>query len=721
MLVLLALFHVCMYVMSSSSKGRSVMIPVDFTVVGNEAIAKSIDYAGDIIDLVIPDYYTVNSDHSQEIPITKIAPNFGLNCTITGNLVLGKYIREIGDFAYSKQNIMSVTFGSHISYIGKGAFERCLLLRNVTFPSGVDTIGEYSFYQCLRLTSINLEGAKYIMMYSFYECSRLMMVNLSNSVEIHSFAFCRTSLISIGKECYNLQLIGSYAFFNCASLSSLPSFNKTIIIEASAFQDCHSLPTQLIIDWEYVNPIIPGCKSIITIRFTTNVRYIGRGFLDHCSSAKLLIFDDNPNASAYLEFGKGAFALSTSLQTLNIPIQLKSIGGYAFFKCFNLEINLTIPPGVESIGEHSFNGCKSIYFVNISHCNNWKEIPDYCFHRCESMKCTMVLPQNIIRIGIAAFCASGIINSLIIPDSVTSIDSKAFADCKSLTGYIQFSNNLVSIGDYAFANCPSIKCRLVFPKSLKYIGDGAFANDIGLKDELYIHSNYIRIGKEAFYGCSGLSRVSFEDPKSSTDFGERVFFQTYLDCTSNLPKSCRNNNDNQSCIEFINEAWYGHECTTRNVVHTGYLLACSCFLSWIVLIFGALCNIFEKCGCCIGIQTVIWDCWRSCNCSCDSEGLKNYKQEVEFYCKTYKSHENNNLKSERNNIENKLYSIYEGCKVPNNDKKKAERIADFYAHKYLGLPKKIPIELKKHDSVEKIPDKPLSDNNNASYTESATV
>ena len=62
--------------------------------------------------------------------------------------------------------------------------------------------------------------------------------------------------------------------------------------------------------------------------------------------------------------------------------------------------------------------------------------------------------------------------SVTIPDSVTMIDSSAFARCESLTS-VKLSDSLEELGDYAFGYCTSLT-NIMLPNSVTSIKDSAF-------------------------------------------------------------------------------------------------------------------------------------------------------------------------------------------------------------------------------------------------------
>jgi hypothetical protein len=82
--------------------------------------------------------------------------------------------------------------------------------------------------------------------------------------------------------------------------------------------------------------------------------------------------------------------------------------------------------------------------------------------------------KTVVGIGATAFLGANI-TSVTIPNSVTNIDSHAFASCLSLTN-VTLSTNLLSIGQQAFSECPSLRAFAI-PASVLDAGNLTFWHD----------------------------------------------------------------------------------------------------------------------------------------------------------------------------------------------------------------------------------------------------
>ena len=100
-------------------------------------------------------------------------------------------------------------------------------------------------------------------------------------------------------------------------------------------------------------------------------------------------------------------------------------------------------------------------------------IPTRAFYNCKNLTGNLVLPNSVTTIGEQAFSGCfGFTGDLIIPNSVTTIRKRAFYGCSGFTGSLTLPNSVTTIESSAFYNCKGFTGDLSLPKSLEVVGTG---------------------------------------------------------------------------------------------------------------------------------------------------------------------------------------------------------------------------------------------------------
>ena len=122
-------------------------------------------------------------------------------------------------------------------------------------------------------------------------------------------------------------------------------------------------------------------------------------------------------------------------------------------------------------------------------------------HNVVNGECVIAFDAPITKIPAQAFAKSKIKGSLTIPNSVTTIEREAFANCTELKGSLTLSNSLKTIGNKAFYMCNSLNGSLTIPNTVTTIGISAFENCTGFNGNLTIPNSVTTIGESAFRNC----------------------------------------------------------------------------------------------------------------------------------------------------------------------------------------------------------------------------
>ena len=238
--------------------------------------------------------------------------------------------------------------------------------------------------------------------------------------------------------------------------------------------------------------------------------------------------------------GDGAFDGCTLLESIDIPDSVTSIGKVAFSSCTSLE-SITIPNSVTSIDEAAFSYCTSLESIDIP--DSVTSIGFGAFAGCTLLE-SVEIPDSVTSIGDCVFQDCSSLTSVTIGDSVTSIGEKAFLDCTSLTSVTFGNNNLLeNIGAIAFAGCTLLE-SVEIPNSVTSIGGWVFNGCTSL-ESIVIPDSVTSIGSGAFAGCTSLESITLpfvgatKDGTSNTHFGYIFGASSYSDNNSKVPASLK--------------------------------------------------------------------------------------------------------------------------------------------------------------------------------------
>ena len=392
--------------------------------------------------------------------------------------------------------------------------------------NGIDTVGlvDRMFENNIKLVTAPKipDSVIRISDYAFNGCINLTNLTIPYGVEhIGCCAFSNTNLTDIYIPD---SVIGTDdgVFQNCRKLVSVTIPDHWTYINSNLFSGCSSLK-KIIIPSSATSikfKAFSGCTNLTEIVIPNSVVSIEAGAFNSCNNLKKITLPfigeyDGANNTGYFGYIFGAESYSANRN--NVPQSLKevviTIGTHiemgAFSGCNSLE-KITIPASVTSIGEYVFEGCDGLIDVTIDENN----AVYYSSGNCIITKATKslcygfnnsIIPNNIINIGDRAFyCTS--LESITIPDSVTSIGHYAFYNCDNLTSVV-IPDSVTSIGWFAFSGCTSLT-SITIPDSITSIDDQVFLDCTRLTS-IAIPNSVTSIGNRTFYNCSNLADITF--------------------------------------------------------------------------------------------------------------------------------------------------------------------------------------------------------------------
>jgi hypothetical protein len=352
------------------------------------------------------------------------------------------------------------TIPSNVKHISSSAFENCYNLTSVSFPNSLISIGSYAFSYCSGISGnlIFPNNLKKIETGAFYGCA-----NINGYVSIPA----------------SLTDIGTYVFFKSNNISSFQVntgnpdyaslddvlFSKnmdTLFICPPTKKGNYTLPTtvKLIGSYAFYN-----CTSLTgNINIPALTDYIGYYSFYGCTGISSFSANENNNWFATengVLYSKNRDRLlccpSTFTGTFEIPSAVIYIDPGAFSNCTGITGKITLPKNLNSIGSYAFYNCLSLEGFDVQTENPTYSATDGILYNKQA---DTLLICPVYKAG-----------TLVLPASVRHIGLLAFDGCALLT-QVYFPSGLKSIGYSAFSNCIKMN-RLIFPQ-LDFIGGGAF-------------------------------------------------------------------------------------------------------------------------------------------------------------------------------------------------------------------------------------------------------
>ena len=290
-------------------------------------------------------------------------------------------------------------------------------------------------------------------------------------------------------------------------------------------------------DFKTMRDDMPNLKEI-DLSGVTVVEYTG---IEGTSWGTVYPANEIPD-DAFFNAAKGSSKIS--LTSFIFPSAVTSIGASAFSGCLSLMVSL--PPSVISINVAAFNRCSYITVDNGN--QNYSSIDGVLFNKNQTRFIQCIpsksgnynIPNSVISIGYAAFYGCNSLTSIIVPESVlsieigalsgstgmiivdennlnySSVDGVLFDKSKSTliqcttskTGTYTIPSSVTTIGDYAFCLCYNLT-SVNLPMSVTTIGELAFTNCVSLTS-INIPSSITYIRTWAFFSCENLDSITVE-------------------------------------------------------------------------------------------------------------------------------------------------------------------------------------------------------------------
>ena len=385
-----------------------------------------------------------------------------------------------------------------VTTINERALLYCDILETITIPDSITSIKARAFSDCTSLKTITMpsSGVKEIANWAFEGCTSLEPITIPSTVETFGYAVFQkcTSLKSltipksVTKIGYDGSSVGVLFYGNTPIETLIVEDGNTVYTSRNGLgEECNA-----IIDIS-MNKLIQGCK---TTTIPGTVTSIGDSAFCWCESLESIVI---PNSVETI--GDYAFYQCASLETIDLPDSVTKIEDSVFGGCTALR-SITIPKNVNKLGANLFRDCTSLESIAVDENNTY-----FTSRNSSGEECNVIMdlsknvkygfknstiPDNAKVISDGAF-ATQELEAITIPDSVTTIESRAFTDCTLLENVtISNSSALNAIGMFAFYKCTSLK-------------------------SIFIPSGVTKIDSYAFQDCSSLESMVVDSANTTYD------------------------------------------------------------------------------------------------------------------------------------------------------------------------------------------------------------
>ena len=271
-------------------------------------------------------------------------------------------------------------------------------MTSLSLPSSITSIEEGSFSVSRKISNITVDTNN-----KYYHVKDNCLIETATNKLIVAWG--------IPTIPNHVTSIASYAFINCADLTTITIPKSVTTINSNAFNGCANLQSVIFEENSQLSNlagyVFSGCSSLSLINLPNSLTTIGNYGFSGCSN----------------------------LSEINLPSNLTTLGNNVFSSCTSLTA-IVIPRQVSSIGTGIFLACSNLTSIVVDENNTVYHLKDNCLIETATNKLIFAGPASTIPDYveiIATYALYGLMTSVTIPSNVIEIERRAFYGCSDLT------------------------------------------------------------------------------------------------------------------------------------------------------------------------------------------------------------------------------------------------------------------------------------------------
>ena len=526
----------------STLNAKGVVIPTSVKLVEQMAFAQNTTL--EVVGIgMVPEGLDFVSAVADEIATIADVVLDGLSfagCTSLKSIYGTDSVLEIGAGAFMECSSLQTVEGfNNVTELGISAFERCSSLQTVEGFDSLERLSDRAFYFCENLASCKMNNVEVIYPTTF-DSAGVIIDNLQENLPSFKYVYFEDS---------GILDVSTFSNNTDATFGLLVA-NTVTNLTGGAFQDNTNITSIVFEENSQISTIefscFSGCTNLKEINLPATLTSFGTRVFANCPNVEVVNYDivslsQDENIFEGVGVGGNGFILNIGPSVQSIPAMLcsagdlgtvemmdyvspnmielrfssdticSSIGDYAFCGISSLEI-INLPSTLTSIGSRAFNGCTNVKEINYDVPN--LNSPNAIF-RANGQGSEQGLVFNIGP------------NVQEIPDYLCASEVSVYSAPN--IRQLNFAENsiLTRIGNYAFRGIGRgmyggdiIMETVVLPQTLIEIGESAFST-AGLT-EIVLNENLTTIGAGAFWSCVGLIEITL--PSTITSLGNNFLY-----------------------------------------------------------------------------------------------------------------------------------------------------------------------------------------------------